>query len=161
MTLVRVSAVFGLSVMLAGCAGLGDMFGAPPSDVEDAATRPMPRPVDSAPVPAENAATVEEFDTTTAEERAAAAAPQERPARELGMMVASLGDPTEPGFWAKTTLVSEVQQGRLVYPQTNKSVLVELRPADEGSNGQVSLAALRVLGAPLTALPELTVFDRP
>ncbi|KCV83151.1 hypothetical protein ATO10_00280 [Actibacterium atlanticum] len=163
MTLVRVSAVVGLSVMLAGCAELGEMLGVtPPPDQEDVATQPIARPDDTAPVPTANAVSVEEFDTTTPEERAAAAAPAAQTTQELGTIVASLGDPTAPGFWAKTGLVDRVQMGRLVYPETGNSVQVELRPFEGGgAAGQVSLAALRVLGAPLTALPELQVFAEP
>lgn len=158
--------ILGLTMGLGGCSQVGGFFGAPSDGVvsgpPEGAIRPVPRPDGEAAVPLEGATTVEEFDTTTTEQRAAATAPVARPERELGTMVASLGDPTDPGFWAKTSLVGMVQEGRLVYPATNKSVLVELRPLEgAGSNGQVSLAALRILGAPLTGLPELVVFDRP
>lgn len=160
--MTRFSPVLSITMLMAlsGCASVMDMFGrgqAPDTPPPAAEVAPEPAPA----VPAANATTVEAFDTTTAAQRTAAAAPVERPARELGTIVASLGDPSEPGFWTKTSLVTEVQQGRLVYPDTGKSVLVELRPLPEGGDaGQVSLAALRVLGAPLTALPKLTVFDR-
>jgi len=146
-------------LLLAGCAQLAAPVAAPPAD----AVRPVARP-DSAPPPPEDAVTVEQFDTTTEAERVAAvAAPDAGGARELGRTIAALGDPTDPGFWAKTPLVDEVQPGRLDYPETGKSVLVELRPleAEPGAGSQVSLPALRLLEAPLTALPELIVFAVP
>lgn len=115
----------------------------------------------SAPPPPPEARTVEQFDTTTAADRAEAAAPTDASnGAPLGTTIASLGDPADPGFWAETPLVSEVRQGRLTYPATGKSVQVELRPSggEAGSGTRVSLPALRVLEAPLTALPELEVF---
>lgn len=125
------------------------------------APRPVPRP-EAGTLPAGGGRTAAAFDTTTEAERRAASAPVLRPERELGRTVAALGDPAEPGFWARTPLVDEVQQGRLFYPGNGNSVLVELRPLDAapGAGSQVSLPALRILGAPLTDLPELVVFAR-
>lgn len=112
------------------------------------------------PAPPSAAATADEFDTTTEAERVAALAGLPAGERELGRTVASLGNPAAPGFWLETPLVSEVMQGRVVYPPTGNSVAVELRPisgpATAGS--RVSLPTLRLLGAPLTGLPELTVY---
>ena len=115
----------------------------------------------TAPPPPTNASSVEDFDTTTEEQRqAAVAAPAEAGARELGTTIASLGSPTDPGIWMKTPLVSAVTQGRVEY--NGKSVNVELRPSGgaAGSGSQISLAAMRLLEAPLTGLPEVTVFAR-
>lgn len=118
-------------------------------------------PGDTAPPPAPSARTVEQFDTTTAQDRAEAAAAPAPEVTEvrLGTTIASLGDPADPGFWAETPLVTEVRQGRLEYSVTGKSVTLELRPSGgaTGSGTRVSLPALRVLEAPLTALPELVV----
>ncbi|MEL6523410.1 MAG: hypothetical protein AAFQ66_20720 [Pseudomonadota bacterium] len=104
------------------------------------------------------------FDTTTEEELLAATAPPEVSSglRELGRTIASLGDPTVPGFWAETGLVTQAQEGRLTYPESGKSVTVELRPsgADPSAGSRVSLAAFRALEAPLTDLPELIVLAR-
>ncbi len=133
--------------------------------------------------PAEDARTVEELDTTTEEDRQAAlapppedeAAPTETTTTEsntanttpapsgdgrLGTTVASIGDPTEPGFWIKTPLVSERQAGRLFYAASGRSVQVQLIPSGgaEGSGSSVSLAAMRLLDAPLEGLPELVVY---
>lgn len=115
----------------------------------------------TAPAPPPEARTVEQFDTTTEQERAEAAAPPPAPqSAKLGTTIASLGDPSLPGFWAETPLVTEVQPGRLDFPSQGTSVQVELRPSGgaPGSGTRVSLPALRVLEAPLTALPELEVF---
>ncbi|RBW44499.1 D-galactarate dehydratase [Loktanella sp. D2R18] len=108
--------------------------------------------------PPASAATVEEFDTTSAEDRAAATAPTESIDVALGVTIASLGPPTEPGIWLKTPLVDAVTPGRVGYGGT--SVNLELRPSggEAGAGSQISLAAMRLLGVPLTSLPELTVY---
>lgn len=112
--------------------------------------------IEGPPPPPPNARTVEQFDTTTEEERVAAATPSSGGAR-LGETVASLGDATSPGFWVQTPLVSEIAQGRVVNPVNGRSVSVELRPVDGGST-RVSLAAMRLLEAPLTELVTLELF---
>ena len=114
---------------------------------------------DFPPPPSANARTVEQFDTTTAEDRAAAvAAAPSGGERRLGTTIASLGSPTDPGIWFKTPLVSDVTQGRVEY--NGNSVNVELRPSGGavGSGSQISLAAMRLIEAPLTGLPEVTVY---
>lgn len=147
-----------LGLALAGCGEMGRRIaaptpepGAPEAEVAGA----------SVPVPVAGAATPEQFDTTSAEQRAAAAAAPVIAEVRLGTTIASLGDPSDPGFWAETGLVDEVVQGRLEYPAEGTSVRVELRPSggSPGSGTRVSLPAMRVLRAPLTALPELTVFS--
>ena len=109
-----------------------------------------------------NRRTAEDFDTTTAEERAVAvAAAEQAPAdaeRLLGRDIASLGDATEPGLWVKTPLVSAVSQGRVAWPDKGTTVLVELRPGSTGT--QISLAALRLLEASLTDLPTVEIYAR-
>ncbi len=125
-----------------------------------------PRTLDPTPPPPPPAAarTVDEFDTTSAEDRAEAAAapaPEEAASeRRLGTTIASLGSPTEPGFWLETPLVSEVTPGRVELSGGARSANVELRPSggSAGSGSQISLAALRLLEVPLTDLPELTVY---
>jgi hypothetical protein len=130
----------------------------------DTGLRPVPRPVDgaiSAPRPVQGAHTVEDFDTTTrAQREQAAATPVADGERKLGKTIGSLGDPVKPGFWLETPLVVTRQAGRVEYPGTGKSVAVDLIPIDGPvtAGSRVSLAALRLLGAPLTGLPELIVF---
>ena len=121
-------------------------------------------PGDSASVkPPKNATTAEQFDTTSQADRTAALAPV-KPAgeRALGKTIATLGNPTDPGFWLETPLVSERTQGRVVYAPTGKSVAVELIPIQGAatSGSRISLPAMRLLGAPLSGLPELTVFAK-
>lgn len=79
-------------------------------------------------------------------------------AGRLGTTVASLGSPTAGGLWLETALVDAPTQGRVEY--NGKSVTVQLRPSggEPGSGSQISLEAMRALGAPLTGLPELAVF---
>lgn len=136
-------------------ASLGEAFAPPVRPTLDTTqTRP-----DLPPPPSPTARTVEDFDTTSAEDRAAAVvASPVSGERRLGATIASLGSPTEPGIWFKTPLVSSITQGRIEYSGT--SVAVELRPSGgaAGSGSQISLAAMRLIGAPLTGLPEVTVY---
>jgi len=150
------SSVAGL--MLTGC--VAALTAGPPDKAADsdvaAGTPAAPLP---APPPA-NAVTADQFDTTTEADRQAALAVQPAAERELGRTIASLGNPADPGFWLETPLVTEVTAGRVVYPPTGNSVAVELRPiaAAATAGSRISLPALRLLGAPLTGLPELIVY---
>lgn len=154
-----------LFLALAGCGGtapsfLGGIGGERPDAPSDVALPgdPLMAPMKEGVPPPAEATTAVEFDTTTAEEREVAASAEG--GRELGRTVASLGDPSDPGFWIETPLVTEVAEGRLVFPGTGNSVKVELRPTGgaPGSGSRVSLPAMRVLEAPLTGLPELIVY---
>lgn len=136
-----------------------------PSPQEGAtSTRPVERPSSlqpTAPKPTTSAQTAEQFDTTTSAQRAEAVAATPASAeRKLGTTVGSLGNPAEPGFWLKTPLVSAATEGRVVYPVNGKSVSVDLIPIDgpKTAGSRVSLAALRLLGAPLAGLSELIVY---
>lgn len=157
--------------LLAGCTspsltGIFDPMMSQPAAQEGGASvaaEPVIETLDPtpAPPPPPQARTVEQFDTTTAEDRAAAVAPPE-PAGEvkLGTTIATLGSPSDPGIWLKTPLVSSLVPGRVVYDANGKSVNLELRPSggEAGSGSQISLAAMRLLNAPLTGLLELTVY---
>ena len=112
-----------------------------------------------APRPAARA-TAAQLDTTTPEQRAAAARPAEAAETRLGTTIASLGNPSEGGFWIKTPLVRERGVGRIVDPSTGKSAKVDLIPLDGPASGgsQVSLAALQLLGVSLTDLPTIEVY---
>ena len=133
---------------LMGCAELG----------MTPATQPAPTAPETsvAPKPPAAARTVEQFDTTTQAQRDAAAAPSST-GRALGSVVATLGDPSQPGFWVETALVTAPSMGRITSTDTGQSVEVELRPIADGS-ARVSLAAWRLLEVPLTDLAEITVF---
>lgn len=149
-------------VALAGCStpSFQDIFGGPVAPAV-AAPAPTLNPAPPPPPPA-NATTQEQFDTTSQEERDAAVVTEE-PAQDqpLGTTIASLGPPAEPGIWLKTPLVTELAPGRVAYQ--GKTINVELRPSGgaAGSGSQISLAAMRLIEAPLTSLPELTVFAAP
>jgi len=144
---VDTSVVILAGFLLAGCGGdfsQGGLF------------RPKPDE------PAATAHTAEQFDTTTPKQRAEAVAhATDGGAHKLGTTIASLGNPAEPGFWIKTPLVRKAGKGRVEYPATGKSVVVDLIPIDgpNTAGSRVSLAALRLLEAPLTGLPELIVFS--
>ena len=101
-----------------------------------------------------------QLDTTTGAEKAQAAAPTTA-GRKLGVTIASLGDPSQSGFWIKTPLVKSEGNGRIVNPATGKSANVRLiplgGPASAGS--QVSLPALQMLGVSLTDLPTIEVYE--
>lgn len=114
------------------------------------------------PPPPASADTAEELDTTSDEERSAALAPPvAAPAGSLGTTTATLGPPGDAGVWVETPLVAEVTPGRVVYGANGNSVNVELRPSggEPGSGSQISLAAIRLLEAPLTGILELQVFS--
>ena len=78
----------------------------------------------------------------------------------LGETVASLGDPTKPGFWLETPLVSKPTIGRVHFAGSGKSAQVDLIPIDgpPTAGSRISLAAMRLIDAPLTDLPTLQVF---
>lgn len=112
----------------------------------------------TAPEPPKNATTVADFDTTSQADREAAVTTIAAAQTRLGTTIASLGSPTEPGIWLKTPLVKTLTAGRVEYQ--GSAINIELRPSGgaAGSGSQISLAAMRLLEAPLTGLPELTVF---
>lgn len=149
-------------VALAGCStpSFQGLFGGLPAPTV-AAPAPTLNPMPPPPPP-QNAVTVEQFDTTSQAEREAAVVVDE-PAGEqaLGTTIATLGPPAEPGIWLKTALVSELTPGRVEYQ--DKTINIELRPSGGavGSGSQMSLAAMRLIDAPLTSLPEVTVFALP
>lgn len=105
-------------------------------------------------------ASAAQLDTTTAEQKAAAAKAPEVAEVKLGNTIASLGDPTEGGFWIKTPLVKARGIGRIVNPANGKSAKVDLIPLDGPASGgsQVSLPALQLIGVSLTDLPTIEVY---
>ncbi|MGR3486082.1 MAG: D-galactarate dehydratase [Paracoccaceae bacterium] len=175
-------AILALPLLLAACASpslQGTPFAAlqpeaptpdAPLDSTDLAGMMAPEPAQTLdptppPPPPPEARTAAEFDTTTEEDRAeavAAPAPEEVAAeRALGTTLATLGSPTDPGIWVKTPAVDALTPGRAVYE--GASVNLELRPldAEAGSGSQVSLPAMRLLGAPLVGIVELELFAAP
>lgn len=118
-------------------------------------------PARTAPTPRPTARTAAEFDTTTAAQRNEAAKPTTTGERKLGNTIASLGDPTQPGFWIKTPLVTDAGKGRIRNPANGRSARVELVPlAGPASGGsQVSLPALQLIGVSLTDLPSIEVYQ--
>ncbi|EIE50936.1 hypothetical protein [Salipiger aestuarii] len=146
-------------VALCACSRLPFAQPEDPASATPRAAIPAAPEVETATIaPAANARTADQFDTTSAAERAAAAAaPEPSGERSLGSTVASLGDPSRAGFWLETPLVTQVTQGRVVYPGTGKSARVELIPI-QGGGSRISLAAMRLIGAPLTDLPALDVY---
>lgn len=122
--------------------------------------RPVARPGSGPEAPSRDAVTVEQFDTTSVEERAAASATAPTgTGAALGRTIASLGSPAQPGFWLETPLVDAPAKGRVV-AENGEAVLVDLLPLDapEGAGSRISLAALRLLGVGLTGLHEMQVF---
>jgi len=116
----------------------------------------VPGAATSEALPPPSARTVEDFDTTTAEERNAAVTVSSG-GRRLGEAIGSLGDAAVPGFWVMTDLVDAETQGRVTNPANGTSVEVTLLPGTSGS-ARVSLAAMRLLEAPLTDLVTLDIF---
>ncbi len=157
-------AIFGLVLALGACAQVERVFPSkakalPPESAVDEA---MISPESARRAPVRGRQTPAALDTTTAKERAAAVAMPATPStRDLGKTIASLGAPSEPGFWLKTPLVKAPAKGRVEYGANGKSVAVDLIPIDspKGAGSRLSLAAFRVLEAPLTGLPEVRVFQ--
>ncbi|HEY9039867.1 MAG TPA: hypothetical protein VIN05_13100 [Roseovarius sp.] len=150
--------------LVAGCADAPAWLtprqnAAPEADDTAAAANEAPSTIAAIKPPA-TARTVDEFDTTTAADKAAAVTPSAG-GTDLGLTIASLGAAGESGFWLKTPLVRAPGPGRVVYPANGKSVKVDLIPipGDAGAGSRMSLAALRVLDAPLAGLPEVRVFS--
>lgn len=154
-----------ISVVLGGCAanpgglfGVGQSERAPQVAAGDGQVHPRTRPGDT---PAD-ARTADEFDTTSAEERQRAVAEAASGGGEtaLGVTIASLGAVGEPGIWLKTPLVDAPAKGRVEYPEKGTAVAVDLIPLDAtpGAGSQISLAAMRLIEADLTGLPELRVY---
>ena len=147
---------------VSGCA----LIQAPPAsgpDTSDPASpeiRPVQRPETGAGVQEVGAGgqSADALDTTTAAEKAEATAPSSGGA-SLGQTVASLGDPTEAGFWLKTPLVTAETAGRVEAPG-GASVNVTLIPIDgpDTAGSRISLPAMRALGLGLTDLPTVSVF---
>ena len=79
--------------------------------------------------------------------------------RRLGVTVATLGNPADPGFWLETSLAHTTGPGRAV-AANGASVQLELRPIDgpDSAGSRISLSALRLLNVGLTGLHELTVY---
>jgi len=135
-------------------------------DMATAPTTPRPAPA-PAPTPAAADAdalqapgqSVAALDTTTAAEKAAAAAPAQGGGK-LGSSVASLGDATEGGFWVKSPLVKTAGKGRVTNTETGKSANVDLKPlSGSGTGSQLSLAAMQALGAGMTDLPLIEIWQ--
>ena len=141
-------------------AAVADAAPADPFKAESAGTESaVLAPETAAPPPPAAATTAEALDTTTAAQRAAATAAPETTGRALGTTVVALGSPTDPGLWLKTLLVQAEAQGRVTNPATGQSSKVTLIPlggaATAGS--QLSLAAMRLIGASLTDLTTVEV----
>lgn len=162
------SAALCACLLAAGCAGLPFGPRTPPdADVQVAAPGPDTQRPEARPDPSAAAAapvrstgrTADALDTTTPAERAAALTPAAAGGRDLGRTVASLGDPSEPGFWLRTPLVQDARPGQVRLASGGAAVRLELRPSGgaPGSGSQLSLAAFRALGVDLGALPDLLV----
>ncbi len=151
---------FSCIFLVAGCAPLQWPGTSRPAThpAPDQATPEASQP-DVAPVPPA-ARTVDEFDTTTTAQKAAALSGSGDGGTNLGITIASLGSPTEPGFWLKTPLVDTPAKGRVLLPQNGKSVQVDLIPIDgpKSAGSRMSLAAMRLIEAPFTGLPEVQVY---
>lgn len=120
--------------------------------------RVMPGPVVDAPV---SAAQTPDAATPRPQARPDPAPSPARPAAVpggLGTTVAALGDPTQPGLWLRTPLVTAERPGVVRYGgQAVAVTLIPLPDAAPGAGSQLSLQAMRALGAPLTELVEVGV----
>lgn len=78
----------------------------------------------------------------------------------LGVTVASLGDPAREGFWIETPLVSTPGKGRVTYEKSGRTVKVDMIPIEgpATAGSRLSMAAMRLLDAPLTGLAEVKLY---
>lgn len=162
MTISRIPvSVAALALALSGCGQISAMFQRDATRDAQAETPAAETPVAAAtpPAPPPGARTASALDTTTVAEKAAALAPPPAPAgeRELGKVAVSLGNPTEPGFWLRSSLVTTAGPGR-VATSAGGSLAVDLIPGEGAA--QLSLAAFRALDLSLTDLPVVTVLAR-
>lgn len=162
--MMRTFIIFVLVIGVAGCSGIAQRIGigrgaAAPERAAPSEPAAVLAPETAAPPPPVAAKTADALDTTTPEQRAAAAAPASAPSKALGKTVASLGSPTEPGLWLKTPLVKVEAQGRVTNLANGKSSLVTLIPigGPDTAGSRMSLAALRLIGASLADLTEVEV----
>ena len=164
MRMTPLAVTMGLGLALAGCSQMTKTETRPdiqPTKTVTAEQVAAATAITRAPAPRPAArATPAQLDTTTQEQREAAAkAPEASAETKLGSTVGSLGNPSEGGFWIKTPLVKTRAMGRIVNPANGKSAKVELIPLTSGGSGsQVSLPALQLLGISLTDLPTLDVY---
>lgn len=137
-----------------GCAGvdMNNILPSPPHLRQEPAGPIVPQAA-----PPADATTADEFDTSTEDDRVAALAPAPVPAGALGTTVANLGDPTVPGFWVETPLVTSETEGRVQSKATGRTVKVTLRPTTTGGS-RISISALQLLDLDLSGLHELVVF---
>ncbi|MEL7013293.1 MAG: hypothetical protein AAFO72_08430 [Pseudomonadota bacterium] len=157
--MTRVVFLLGLATVLAGCNAVPQgLFGQSQNPEPIVTVTPS---LEDGEVP-QDATTVEEFDTTSEDDRAAAlqGAASTGGEEDLGTTIASLGDVTQAGFWLKTPLVTEPAKGRVEFTENGKAVAVDLIPlaGEPGAGSRISLAAMRLLEVDLTALAELNVF---
>ena len=124
---------------------------------------------EAAPRPAQDAPAVDAVGSTDSEaeveveaeaetEVEEAEAPAATGSQRLGEVTASLGDPSVPGAWISTSLVSSAQPGRIEAPSTGQSANVELRPSDDAAT--LSPAAMQALGLSLADIPTVVVYTR-
>ncbi len=139
-----------LIVSLCGCALLDKPAAAPPTAINAV---PVAPPV--APQVSPLARSAAAHDITTDAQRSAALQAGPAAGQDLGRVTVTLGNPTEQGFWLRSALVTTPAKGRVTTDQ-GASVSVDLLPGTAGA--QLSLAAFRTLGLPLTGLPSVTVF---
>ncbi|MCK0169996.1 D-galactarate dehydratase [Aliiroseovarius sp. S1123] len=137
-----------------GCAGVdvNTLWPTPPH-LRPAAAGPVVNPD----APPADATTADEFDTASEGDKMAALSSTPTPAGALGTTVANLGDPTVPGFWLETPLVTTETEGRVQSKATGRTVKVTLKPTSTGGS-RISISALQLLDLDLSGLHELVVF---
>jgi hypothetical protein len=76
-----------------------------------------------------------------------------------GETVASLGDPTKPGLWLETPIVSSETKGKVRVKATGATLEVTLIPipGEATAGSRMSVEAMRALGVGLADLVELEV----
>ena len=157
----QVFAIIGC-VALTGCGAFEGGLFKPKEPAARAPDQAEAQATTTAAAPPAGANTADVLDTTSDEERQKAVADAGSAGGEtdLGVTIASLGAVSEPGIWMKTPLVKAQARGRVEFPEKGTKVAVDLLPldAEPGAGSRLSLAAMRLLEADLTSLPEVRVY---
>lgn len=149
---VRLLAVFCVSTALVACAELEALQA---RAIQSEPQKPAPQSKSEIPLSSQTSAA--DLDNATASEKTQAS--RAGSGQILGQTIASLGTPSEPGFWLKTPLVKKESAGVVSSTATGQRIAVTLIPIDgpATAGSRISLSAMRLLDIPLTELAELEV----
>lgn len=152
------TAMFAVFATVSGCAEVDQLISsARGDDVNSTVQSQQPRTGES--LPRGTATTPEALDQSTEAERKKAKQVSAA-GQNLGQTVASLGSPSEAGFWLKTPLVKVETPGQIRDRATGNALAVRLIPINGPvtAGSRMSLAAMRALNVGLSELVTVDVY---